>query len=129
MATLYAVVVVQCGISPDYFLDRMQWYEVEACLKGLELSERTGWEQTRYICYLVAQVNSSRQIKPSDVLKFEWDGKADGKSDGEEKPISAEEFERMKRKAAEMEAKLSSNKKWKVESGKRKVNNLLIHNS
>ncbi|MDR1335245.1 MAG: hypothetical protein LBK22_00260 [Tannerella sp.] len=103
MATLYAVIVVQCGISPDYFLDRMQWYEVDACLKGLGLSERAGWEQTRYICYVTAQVNSRKQLKPSDILGFGWDGEAPEDAPG----ITGEDFERMKRRAKETEKRLA----------------------
>lgn len=100
--TLYALIVVQCGIPPDYFLDRMQWYEVDACLKGLGMSERVSWEQTRYICYITAQVNSRKQLKPSDIIRFEWDGEAPEDAPG----ITGEDFERMKRKARETAAKL-----------------------
>jgi hypothetical protein len=101
MATLYAVIVVQCGISPDYFLDRMQWYEVDACLKGLGLSERTGWEQTRYLCYVTAQVQSRNRMKPSDILSFEWDEEKKGDT-----KISNEEIAKLKKKAAETASKM-----------------------
>jgi hypothetical protein len=101
MATLYALIVVQCGIPPDYFLDRMQWYEVDACLKGAELSERVGWEQTRCLCYVTAQVQSRKKLKPSDVLSFDWDKERKGDTE-----ITSAEVARLKKKAAEMAAKL-----------------------
>ncbi|MDR2138269.1 MAG: hypothetical protein LBP50_01775 [Tannerella sp.] len=104
ISALYAVIVVQCGIAPDYFLDRMQWYEVDACLEGLRLSERAGWEQTRYICYVTAQVQSRRKLKLSDVIEFEWD-RGDSRDRGET-AISSEEVARLKEKAARIAAKL-----------------------
>jgi hypothetical protein len=94
MSALYSVIVVQCGIAPDYFLDRMQWYEVDACLKGLELSERTGWEQTRCLCYVTAQVQSSKKLNPLDMLSFEWDRERKGDTG-----ISDVEIARLKKKA------------------------------
>ena len=49
---------VECGINPDYFLDKMEWYEVESCLNGLKNKEKNGWEQTRFIGYITAQTQS-----------------------------------------------------------------------
>lgn len=91
------MIVVQCGVSPDYFMDRMQWYEVEACLRGLERSERAAWERTRYVCYVTAQVQSRKRLKPSDVLRFEWDGERKGDTG-----MSNEDVERLKKKSAEV---------------------------
>ena len=65
------------GISPSYFLDRMSWFEVDACLNGIDSKERVSWEQTRALGYIIAQSHSTKEIKYSDVMRFHWDKKRD----------------------------------------------------
>lgn len=90
------MIVIECGIDPDYFLDKMQWYEVEACLNGLENKDKTSWEQTRFLSYMIAQVNSSKKLKPTDILSFKWDEiKVDTS-------ISNEDVQRLKDKAKQL---------------------------
>lgn len=92
------MIVIECGIDPDYFLDKMQWYEVEACLDGLENKGKTSWEQTRFLAYITAQVNSSKKLKPTDILSFKWDEiKA-----GSDTSISNEDVQRLKDKAKQL---------------------------
>lgn len=55
----------------------MQWYEVEACLSGLENKSKAGWEQTRLISYIIAQVNNTKKLKLTDILSFKWDNVED----------------------------------------------------
>lgn len=87
--------VVECGIDPDYFLDRMKWYEVEACIKGLENKNKASWEQCRFLSYIIAQVNSTKKLKPTDILSFNWDKVEEDKNTA----ISNEDIERLKNKA------------------------------
>ena len=86
--------MVECGIQPDYFLDKMQWYEVDSCLNGLEGKNKNGWEQTRFLSYITAQVNSSKKLKPTDIMQFTWDSDTTG-----ETSISNEDIKRLKEKA------------------------------
>lgn len=72
---LYAVIVGKGGISPSYFLDRMTWYEVDACLDAIDYRERTGWEQIRMLGYITAQAHSTKALKYSDIIRFDWDKK------------------------------------------------------
>lgn len=92
---IYSLVVVECGIDPDYFLDRMKWYEVEACIKGLENKNKASWEQCRFLSYIIAQVNSTKKLKPTDILSFNWDKVEEDKNTA----ISDEDIERLKNKA------------------------------
>ncbi|CDE61286.1 putative uncharacterized protein [Parabacteroides sp. CAG:409] len=89
---MYSIIVGECGIQPDYFLDKMQWYEINALLNGRE--NRTSWEQTRMICYMIAQVNSTKKLKPTDILSFTWDDKK-----VEDTAISNTDIDRLKNKA------------------------------
>lgn len=95
--------VVECGIDPDYFLDEMKWYEVEACIKGLENKNKTSWEQCRFLSYIIAQVNSTKKLKPTDILSFTWDKEEDNKNT----MITNEDIERLKNKANQIIKKLN----------------------
>lgn len=65
--------VIRAGIQPDYFLDVMNWDEVRILLDELEVSNRDSWEQTRLIMWATFQSQSSKRIKPIDVLPLSWD--------------------------------------------------------
>jgi len=91
---------VECGINPDYFLDRMQWYEVDSCLEGLKNKEKTGWEQTRFLGFITAQTQSTKQLKPTDILSFDWDNVS------KETTVTNEDRERLKEKAIQTLNKL-----------------------
>ena len=68
---MYALIVLEAGIAPDYFLDRMQMYEVKAVLENLQHKNKTGWEQARMISYIIAQTNSTKQLSPTDSLGYD----------------------------------------------------------
>ena len=100
---IYSLVVVESGIDPDYFLDEMKWYEVEACIKGLENKNKASWEQCRFISYIIAQVNSTKKLKLTDILSFTWDKEEDNKNT----MITNEDIERLKNKANQIIKKLN----------------------
>lgn len=72
----------------------MQIYELETLINSLYQKNKESWEQTRLLAYIVAQVNSSKKLKPSDILSFVWDNEGGGNTS-----ISNEDIERLKRKA------------------------------
>lgn len=51
----------------------MQMYEVRAIMKYEYLATKDSWEQARLIAYLIAQVNSRKKLKLSDITKFYWE--------------------------------------------------------
>lgn len=51
----------------------MRGYELQILLDSLEYTYLNEWEQTRIISYVIAQTHSTKHIKPSDIIKFEWD--------------------------------------------------------
>lgn len=73
MSELYAILVIQLGYSPEYVLDKMQWYEVNAALKYSFYAFKDGWEQSRLISYLIAQTNSRKKLTLEDITKFYWE--------------------------------------------------------
>lgn len=97
MRDLYVKCVGECGISPTYFLDSMTLNEVFLYLKGYECKKRDSWERCRSIAYIIAQVNSSARLSPSDVMSFSWDvADNDSESAAADEDISAL-WERAKR--------------------------------
>ena len=95
MTELYAILVLKFNISPDYVLDSMRLYEAKALLKYSDYSSRDSWEQSRLVAYLIAQTNSTKKMKPSDIIKFSWDNEFNEENTG----ISNDEIERLRNKA------------------------------
>ena len=92
MTELYAILVLRYNLSPAYVLDHMQLYEAKALLKYSDYSSRDSWEQSRLVAYIIAQVNSTKKMRPIDIMKFKWD-------DEEHNEISNDEIERLRNKA------------------------------
>jgi hypothetical protein len=66
------------GVAPDYFLHRMQWWEVNRCLAGLHRRYHTIWENTRALqWFLACMFNDSKKHatpkSPQDLYKFGWE--------------------------------------------------------
>lgn len=59
--------------SVEYFLDKMKPYELQIICDSLHLRCKDEWEQTRMIAYTIAQVNSKKRLKPSDIITFPWE--------------------------------------------------------
>ncbi len=70
---LYALATLEMGISPDYFLDSMQNYELDALMQNYDKTYKTSWEQTRFMAYITAQTQSIKRLKPTDIMQFPWD--------------------------------------------------------
>ena len=51
----------------------MQMYELEPLINNLHKKDRNSWEQARMISYIIAQTNSTKQLSPTDIMKFDWD--------------------------------------------------------
>ena len=74
-------------------MDTLQDWEVQDLYCNLQYADCASWEQTRWLMYVVAQVNSRKQIKVTDLLRFPWE---DGR---QETTISTEDIQRLKEKA------------------------------
>lgn len=74
-------------------MDTLQDWEVQDLYCNLQYADCVSWEQTRWLMYVVAQVNSRKQIKVTDLLRFPWE---DGRK---ETTISTEDIQRLKEKA------------------------------
>lgn len=89
-------------------MDKMKDYEVYLLLDNIQYSEKNDWERSRFESYVVAQVNSKKKIKPTDLVKFSWDN-----NDKPSTEISTQDIERLKKKSEEIikQNKLKENAK------------------
>ncbi|MEB3372543.1 hypothetical protein SFC43_00520 [Bacteroides sp. CR5/BHMF/2] len=104
---LYSRVVGEGGIALDYFLDKMDFIEVESFIDGLNRRNRESWEQTRLLGYIIAQSNSTKTLKQTDILRFPWD---DATDENKDTSVTDEEIERLRAKAKIVESQLNANK-------------------
>ena len=92
---------MQCGVQPDYVLDRMKFYEIEALIENLWMKNKESWEQTRIQAYITAQTQSTKKIDMNDMMSFPWEKKVEKVED------TPEDIEMMRKEMKEMEDKLN----------------------
>lgn len=93
--------MLQCGVQPDYVLDRMNFYEIETLLENLWMKNKESWEQTRIQAYITAQTQSTKKIDMNDMMSFPWEKKVEKVED------TLEDIEMMRKEMKEMEDKLN----------------------
>ena len=71
----------------------MQMYELEPLIANIHKKNKESWEQTRLLAYITAQVNSTKKLKPTDIISFSWDNEVSDTA------ISNEDVQRLKNKA------------------------------
>ena len=78
----------------------MEMYEVNALIKNQYRRHKDDWEQARLIAYLIAQCNSKKRMKLTDIVQFPW----------EKKNVKDEiDFEAIKRIRAKAHSMLENN--------------------
>lgn len=95
---MYQAIVGRGLMSPAYFFDHADVRECELILESISEQNRNSWEQTRYLMWMIAQVHSTTDLEPNDVLKFGWDDvdsiEETSKEDIENLKKTAKEYER-----------------------------------
>ena len=69
-------------------------YELEPLISNLHKKDRYSWEQARMISYIIAQTNSTKQLSPTDIMKFDWD-----EAKEKDTSISKDDIARLRAKA------------------------------
>ena len=83
----------------------MCFIEVESFLGGLNRRYRESWEQTRLLGDMMAQANSTKTLKQTDILRFPWD-----EEEKKDTSVTDEEMQRLRAKAKEVESQLNTHK-------------------
>lgn len=78
----------------------MTFAEVRHFLDGLTRRNRESWEQTRLLGYIIAQANSTKSLKQTDILRFPWD-----EEDEKDTSVSDEDVKRLRALAKQYESK------------------------
>lgn len=84
------------GLSPEYVLDKIEWYEINALMKYQYYAIKDNWEQARLIAFMIAQTHSKKKLKLQDIVPFAWD---EDEENEDNKPITKSEIERLKARA------------------------------
>lgn len=72
----------------------MEMYEVNSLLEYAYYCSKDNWEQTRLISYITAQVNSTKNLKITDIMKFPWEDNTEHLTS-----ISNSDLQRLREKA------------------------------
>jgi hypothetical protein len=89
---------------PKYVLDEMQMYEVRSIMDYQYYANKDLWECARLIAYIIAQCNSTKKLKPTDIMNFYWE--LDEKADNSDTFISTADIQRLREKAKQYENKI-----------------------
>ena len=52
----------------EYFMDKMENWELYELYQTIEYEDSNNWEQTRAMMYVIAQVNSKKRLSPEDIM-------------------------------------------------------------
>lgn len=72
----------------------MQSYELNDIINNIPYIDKNEWERFRYNIYSNIQMNSKKKLKPTDIIKYNWDI-----VEKENNNISNEDIKRLQEKA------------------------------
>lgn len=90
--------------EPRYFYDEMSFDELRLILENYQYRYKNEYEMNRLTNYIIAQSNSTKQVKQTDISTFVWD-----KQEVEKQVITQEVVNEMKEKGNELLEKLMKN--------------------
>lgn len=100
-ADVFAILVYQGGLDPEYVLDRMSIFELHILIQKLYYAHIDSWEQTRQLAFISAKVMGGiKSNDPKKFMPFSWDSIEKEKLSDTEKPTK-EDRERLINKAKE----------------------------
>jgi hypothetical protein len=86
-------------------LESTDYYLIDVYNRKYLNEVKYNWEQTREIAYMIAQVNSRKQLKKSDILKFSWDSEVEKKN---KETVTAEKKAEIMQQMREFEKKFNN---------------------
>lgn len=89
-------------VSVDYFMDRMNDYEVDSIIENIQYDDVAGWEQTRLRIFSTAQMMSKKKLTVKDIMVFPWE-KEDEEEEEHKTSISNEEIEMLEKEAKKIQ--------------------------
>lgn len=96
-------------LDPEYVLDRMEMYEIAALMEYEWYAKKDEWEIGRMQAYVQAQTQSTKRLKPDDIMKLPWEDKFIPREE-KDTYISDEDVERLTEKANNIAGRLFQKK-------------------
>ncbi len=91
-------------VGYEYFMDKMQPYEVETMIEAIPYADRPTWEQTRLKIFSTASMFSKNALSVTDIMRFKWD-----EEQGEpQTDITQTDIDRLKKQAKLFETTLTN---------------------
>ena len=60
-------------VDYQYFMDKLQPWEVDTLIEAIPYADRPTWEQTRLKIFSTAAMFSKSQLTVKDIMRFAWD--------------------------------------------------------
>lgn len=92
------MLVVDCGLNPNYALDVAEEWEIETLIDRISKKDMALQQLLRLNTWATIQVNSKERIQPQDICKFGWEV-----NEEEPKETTKEDIENIQNKAKEFE--------------------------
>ena len=73
----------------------MEFYEIAALMKYNYYKEQDSWEQARFLGFITAKSHGAKNLKITDLIKFQWENTNNGKP----QIMSDEDMKRLRAKA------------------------------
>lgn len=78
-------------------MDELEYWEAKELVGQMNLADKNLWEAMRCNMYVMAQVNSKKQLKPQDIMSLPFDNLY------KDTDISNEDIDRLRMKAKMMQ--------------------------
>lgn len=103
---MFRILVVQYKlVSAEYFMDKMQEWELYEFTNVIEYDNFISWQQTRLLMYIIAQVNSRKKLKLKDICTLPWEMEMEEEEHNIE--MSNEDRDRLRKMAEDLTKKLA----------------------
>lgn len=73
MVNVFGIVMANTSIAPEYFLDKMTWYELNGIMDEIQEKNQRSWEQTRMLATHFVNCFAEKTIQPVELMPFSWD--------------------------------------------------------
>lgn len=82
-------------------------YELDFLLSSTNYCYRDQYEMLRFNAYVTAQTQSTKRLKPTDIISYSWD--STNSNNERNTSITNEDIIRLTEKASKLEAKFNNN--------------------
>lgn len=103
----FARLVIDGGLPPEWVMDDCPMYLIDVLFDRISMKDKNILESNRMITWSVFQSQSTKQIKPQDILKFSWENEEEKK---DTTPITQYDKERLVKRSKEIANKFFNGK-------------------